>query len=304
LQQFRFYDPESMSKPSQWPLPADGVRLLTPGFVAERLHRHPLTRDCYPTAMGFYPAATGHRMRRDRHDDNLLLFCTEGRGRLMVSGQRLRIGPGDVALLPQGLAHSYRADRADPWSLYWVHFRGVASGVFVSHVGYREESPVVHCGVTPALVSSFSAMLEVRSTGYGMDAFVHAANQLRQLLTGFALARSAPPSARAGELDIEGIQRLMRARLDQPLTLETLAESAGLSKYHFATRYKALTGYSPMRHFTNLKMEAACRLLDSTDASVKTVAAELGYTDPLYFSRQFRRTVGLSPRAYRSSVRR
>jgi len=53
-----------------------------------------------------------------------------------------------------------------------------------------------------------------------------------------------------------------------------------------------------------MKMEHACHLLDSGDLSVKAVAGALGYDDPLYFSRQFSRTIGMSPRAYRNSVRK
>ena len=52
-----------MSAPSKWPLPDAGIRFLTPSFMVEKLARHPLTKDCYPTAMGYYPAAAGHRMR-------------------------------------------------------------------------------------------------------------------------------------------------------------------------------------------------------------------------------------------------
>ena len=70
-----------MSKPSQWPLPNEGVRFLTPSFMLEKLARHPLTKDCYPTAMGFYPRAADHRMQRQRHDDNLLIYCVDGTGR-------------------------------------------------------------------------------------------------------------------------------------------------------------------------------------------------------------------------------
>ena len=53
-----------------------------------------------------------------------------------------------------------------------------------------------------------------------------------------------------------------------------------------------------------MKIQAACRLLDSTDESVKVIAARLGFSDPLYFSRVFRRTQGLSPSAYRRSQQR
>ena len=53
-----------------------------------------------------------------------------------------------------------------------------------------------------------------------------------------------------------------------------------------------------------MKIEYACQLLDSTELSVKAIAAELGYNDSLYFSRLFSNTLGLSPRAYRNSVRK
>jgi AraC-like DNA-binding protein len=52
-----------------------------------------------------------------------------------------------------------------------------------------------------------------------------------------------------------------------------------------------------------MKMQRACHLLDNSDMSIKAVAAALGYSDPLYFSRLFKKTLGLSPRAYRSSGR-
>jgi transcriptional regulator GlxA family with amidase domain len=94
----------------------------------------------------------------------------------------------------------------------------------------------------------------------------------------------------------------MREHVDQALTLESLASRANLSKYHFSKRYKKLTGYSPIKHFLNMKMEYACRLLDSTDMSVQAVASAVGYDDPLYFSRLFRQTIGRSPRDYRASI--
>ena len=276
---------------------------MTPGFMLETLREHPLTRDCYPTAMGFYPSAAGHRMRRSQHDDNLLLYCVEGIGRLRCHGQSCKVGAGDLVLLPRGVAHSYAADKRTPWTIYWVHFLGRSAAAFLDYLGYRETRPVVHTGVSPALVAGFNQLAAVRESGYGSAAFINAANLLRQLLTQLALESGQQQASQTSALDLALVQGYMQDNLDRNLELEELAAVAHLSKYHFSSRYKALTGYSPIKHYLHMKMQRACHLLDNSDMSIKAVAAALGYGDPLYFSRLFKKTLGLSPRAYRSSGR-
>ena len=294
-----------MSAPSKWPLPQNGMRLLTPAFMLNKMARHPLTRECYPTAMGFYPAASAHRMQRTRHDDNLLIYCVEGKGRASTDDWSGGIEAGEVLLLPQGVAHHYEADPDQPWTIYWVHYQGSSTAVFNQYLGYREGGlPVTLAGVSPQLIAHFRSLMEVHRIGYNTRAFINAANQLRHLLTHIALQMRTAQANSQHSFKLEAVQSFMLEHIGQQLDLDTLAGSAKLSKYHFANKYKALTGYSPIKHFLNMKMEHACYLLDSSNLSVKGVAAELGYVDPLYFSRLFRKTIGLSPRAYRSSVRK
>ena len=293
-----------MSAPSKWPLPDAGIRFITPAFMISAMARHPLTKDCYPTAMGYYPAALGHRMRRERHDDNLIIYCVSGRGSIAAGEFSGRVNPGQAILLPQGLPHEYRAHRRQPWTVFWVHFQGAASAQFLQHLGYREGRCLVDAGLSPVLSAGFQSLMEVRHTGYSSRAFINAANQLRHLLTQFALDIGLQAGRSGRGFDIEQIQAFMREHLDQPLSLDMLADRANLSKYHFASRYKKLTGYSPIKHFMNMKMEHACRLLDSSDLSVQAVASAVGYDDPLYFSRLFRQTIGSSPREYRASIRK
>jgi AraC family transcriptional regulator of arabinose operon len=293
-----------MSAPSQWPLPKDGIRFLTPAFMLNKLARHPLTRECYPTAMGFYPSAGAHRMQRARHDDNLLIYCVEGRGHVQAGEWRETVGPGQVLLLPQGIAHHYEADADEPWTIYWVHFQGTSTAIFNQYLGDRTGAPlVVLAGISPPLVAHFRGLLTVHRTGYDTEAFINAANQLRHLLTHIALEIRQTRASNQNSFDLEVVQSLMLEHIGAQLDLDTLAAAANLSRYHFSVKYKALTGYSPIKHFLNMKMEHACHLLDSSKLSVKGVAAALGYDDQLYFSRQFSRTVGISPRAYRRSVR-
>jgi AraC-like DNA-binding protein len=293
-----------MSTPSDWPLPPEGIRFVSPGFILTALQRSPLTRDCFPTAMGYYPRARGHRMQRGQHDDTLVMYCTDGQGEVEAGGSRHRIRAGNLVLLPRGLAHSYRASDREPWTLYWVHCRGDSLPAFIDHLGFRPGHPIVEVDLHPALTSSFDGLLGVRSTGYSLAAFINAANHLRHLFTQFALAARERRAAQPGELDLDRLQDYMREHLGSRVSLDELATIANLSRFHFANRYKALTGYSPIKHFLHMKMEAACRMLDTSRRSVRSIAAELGYTDALYFSRAFKGVVGLSPREYRGSVRR
>lgn len=293
-----------MSAPSKWPLPKNGIRFLTPAFMLNEMARHPLTKECYPTAMGFYPRAHLHRMERQRHDDNLLIYCVEGAGHTQTEQWSGEIAAGQILLLPQGVAHEYSADSHDPWSIYWVHFQGTSSAVFNQYLGGDTDSPpAAQAGISPQLIAHFRGLMGVHRTGYSSGAFINAANQLRHLLTAIALEMREAKARNQHSFDLEEIQSFMLENIGRPLDLDTLAATAKLSKFHFTAKYKALTGYSPIRHFLNMKMEHACHLLDTSSLSIKGVAAALGYEDQLYFSRLFSKTVGLSPRTYRRSVR-
>ena len=134
-------------------------------------------------------------------------------------------------------------------------------------------------GLSPQLVARFREMMSVHRTGYSTRAFINAANQLRQLLTQIALELRSAQARRQQSFNLEAVQSFMLENIDQPVDLDTLAAAAKLSKFHFSVKYKALTGYSPIKHFLNMKMEHACHLLDSSDLSVKGVAVALGYDD-------------------------
>jgi AraC-like DNA-binding protein len=95
----------------------------------------------------------------------------------------------------------------------------------------------------------------------------------------------------------------MREHLDERISLGQLADLTGLSATHFATRYRELTGVSPIQHFLHLKVEQACQMLDTTDLSFTQISSHLGYDDNYYFSRLFKKVMGLSPTDYRHTRR-
>ncbi|NLF15804.1 MAG: helix-turn-helix transcriptional regulator [Lentisphaerae bacterium] len=86
---------------------------------------------------------------------------------------------------------------------------------------------------------------------------------------------------------------------DPALDLACLARAASLSVAQLCRRFQREVGASPMRHLNRLRIERACDLLRKTTLNVGEVAHAVGFSDPLHFSRVFRRQVGLPPSAWR-----
>jgi transcriptional regulator GlxA family with amidase domain len=99
---------------------------------------------------------------------------------------------------------------------------------------------------------------------------------------------------------VEATIEHLRANVSTRVSLADLAGMAGLSVSHYSALFRRATGYGPLEYQTRLRMGTARDLLDTTDRPVASVAAQVGFTDALYFSRQFRRIHGMSPTEYRA----
>ena len=102
---------------------------------------------------------------------------------------------------------------------------------------------------------------------------------------------------------VTAVIRYMYRHLDENLSLGTLAEEFELSKSYLNLIFQKATGHAPMDFFQELKMKEACKLLRSTELYIYQVGQRLGYQDPYYFSRIFRKVVGVSPTEYQEKGR-
>ncbi|MDG4793449.1 AraC family transcriptional regulator [Micromonospora sp. WMMD1082] len=92
---------------------------------------------------------------------------------------------------------------------------------------------------------------------------------------------------------------VMRDRLGEPLTVDDLAKAAMFSKFHFTRLFQRVTGISPGRFLSALRLQQAKHLLVSTGMNVADISVEVGYNSVGTFSSRFSRSVGMSPTAYR-----
>ncbi|MBN1675854.1 MAG: helix-turn-helix domain-containing protein [Kiritimatiellae bacterium] len=108
---------------------------------------------------------------------------------------------------------------------------------------------------------------------------------------------------RYGEGDmVERVRRHARGHMAEPLSLARLARHAGLSKYHFARKYRRLTGRTPVQDVRQLRLDFARDLILTTSRPLKEIAPEAGLGDVYHMSRLFRRYLGITPGSLRRGV--
>ena len=102
--------------------------------------------------------------------------------------------------------------------------------------------------------------------------------------------------------DLEELSQVLtyiREHLDQALTLEDLAQATGLSSFQISQRLKRLFGLTPKQYIMRSRVEKARHLLTTTSNPLSEVALACGFSDQSSFTRQFKSSVGLTPKAYR-----
>ena len=104
--------------------------------------------------------------------------------------------------------------------------------------------------------------------------------------------------------NIERAMRFIEENLDKPLTLAEVSKESGMSKYHFARVFKAVTGKTFKTYHNKSRIEAAKNLLRNKGTRVTEVCYEVGYNDLSYFDRSFRHFEGMNPSSYQKMVQR
>jgi AraC-like DNA-binding protein len=280
-----------------------GQRIVVlPRSVIAQAEPHPIVGAMIPTDVGYFPKASGHaRERGDGIDQAVIIYCVMGSGWCRTPGQELKVSPGELLIVPPGLAHKYGADERRPWTIHWVHAKGRLLSPFLQELDAAERATVVFIGKDPLSVTLFEEVLEVAERGYAFAQLLQAGQALSHLLA--VLVRRARETHREADdteqrigQSIEYLKNNLQRRLD----VRALSKVAGLSPSHYSALFKNRTGYAPIDYLARLRMHRACQLLDTTNHSIKGIAALVGYKDQLYFSRVFRAIHDVSPSDYRS----
>ncbi len=99
---------------------------------------------------------------------------------------------------------------------------------------------------------------------------------------------------------IRAIEEYLQVHLDQPVSIDLLAERVGMGQRNFIRRFKAATGRVPGAYIQMLRVAAAKEMLEQGAASIQVVSTKIGYEDVAFFRSLFKRHTGLTPADYRA----
>lgn len=111
--------------------------------------------------------------------------------------------------------------------------------------------------------------------------------------------RSRDPDTKALMRIAEAISYIER-NYAEDVSLDELVEMSGMSRRSFVRAFESAMGTPPVAYLIQLRIRHACKLLLKDRSSITEIAYDVGFNDSNYFSRQFRKVIGMSPREYRS----
>jgi AraC family transcriptional regulator len=101
---------------------------------------------------------------------------------------------------------------------------------------------------------------------------------------------------------VQAVQRHIDVHLGEDLDLATLAALGHTSPFHFSRLFRAVTGLPPHRYLRRARLQRAEQLLTGGDATVTTVAHQVGFSSVSHFIAAFTRHTGMTPGQYRATL--
>jgi AraC-like DNA-binding protein len=277
--------------------------IILPFYIVEQMGRDEMTKDLYIHSLGHYPNASYHFYEREQGcKENIFIYCTKGEGWFVLREKKYRVKENQFFILPAQEAHSYGADEKNPWSIYWIHFKGSKSAYFINDFSEPTDLSVEQNSRIDERISLFNDIYNTLKNGYERDHLIYSSLCLGHFLGTLKylkIYRDAKDSNEFGNNIIHLVTHFMNENLDKKLTLNTIAPKFGYSPSFFHRLFCQSIGYSPMKYFMLLKIHKACYLLSHTNYKISQIAFSLGFTDQYYFSKLFFRSMKMTPTEYR-----
>ena len=258
------------------------------------------------TSVGTYHLYTRPKLptwRPRGRKDFQLIYIASGKAHFHFDSKEEIVTAGHMVLYRPKEPQKYEYYGEDQTEVYWVHFTGGDVTNILRSYGLSNDKKVFFCGSGLEYSSIFRNMInELQMCNEHYPEMLEM--YLRQLF--IILQRSFLSSLKTENTRV--VEEIDKATIyfsehyNENISIDEYAESNHVSVSWFIRNFKHYTGFTPMQYILSKRIYNAEILLQDPSHNVTEIANMIGYDNPLYFSRIFKKVKGISPSEYRKNI--
>lgn len=236
--------------------------------------------------------------------DFQLIYIASGKAHFHFDGREEIVSAGHMVLYRPKEPQKYEYYGEDQTEVYWVHFTGGNVTNILRSYGLTDDKKVFYCGCGLEYQGIFRNMineLQMCRANYAEMLEIYM-RQLFIMLQRYFLNTLKTDNIRVVE-EIDRATVYFNEHYSEDISIDEYAENCHVSVSWFIRHFKHCTGSTPMQYILSKRIYNAETLLRDPTYNVTEIARIVGYDNPLYFSRIFKKAKGLSPSEYRKRIK-
>jgi len=235
--------------------------------------------------------------------DFQLLYIASGKAHFHIEGEEEIVTAGHMVLYRPKEPQKYEYYGEDQTEVFWVHFTGGNVTNILNSYGLTKDKKVFYCGSDLEYKNHFRSMiqeLQMCKEDYSEMLEMHLRQIFIKLHRYFNTVSKVNNSVIAE--DIDKAMLYFSEHYNENICVEDYATKHHMSTSWFIRNFKQYTGSTPMQYILSKRIYNAEALLQNEQYNITEISTIIGYENPLYFSRIFKKAKGISPSEYRKHI--